>query len=112
MNAQALEHTPAKMRLAVDSAERRRFARRPADASLTATYTDWQGRIGVTHIKVVDSSLTGLGVESPVELTPGMTVSLCDGAAPVATRSGVVVRCRRERDGFRVGLAFHRRAAA
>lgn len=112
MNAQTIPDTVAKMRLTTDTAERRRFPRRSADASLTATYTDWQGRVGVTHIKVVDSSLTGLGIESPVALTPGMTVSLCDGSAPIATRSGVVVRCQRDGDSHRVGLAFQRRAAA
>lgn len=79
---------------------------------MTAVFTDWQGRAGVTPLQVTDSSLTGLGALCGVELTPGMSLSLCAADIPAPTRTGVVVRCRREENGWRIGLSFTRRCAA
>lgn len=103
--APALIHPP-------HDSERRRFCRRPAEGTLTATFSDWQGRAGVAPLQLEDSSLTGVGVLSPVELTPGMTVTLCGADGRVPARTGVVVRCRRTAEAWSVGLSFSRRAAA
>lgn len=101
----------ANLRTDAVTMDRRRFSRRPAEGVMVAMFTDWQGRAGVAPLEAVDSSLTGLGVRSTVELTSGMTVTLAAGGRAPG-RCGVVVRSRRDGDEWLVGIAFHARSAA
>lgn len=101
--------------------ERRALPRQAVEAAVTAVYQscDEQGadplpRTGVTPLELVDTSVKGLGVLSPVELPRGTRVSIVAAQAPVlggASRACEVVRCEAEGPGvWSLGLRYRRSA--
>lgn len=91
--------------------ERRREAREGADGTLAASYAGL-GRVGITQLELIDRSESGLGVRTRVEMEPGMIVTICPKGSRIPWVSGRAVRCERDGDSWRVGLAFESRIAA
>lgn len=77
-----------------------------------AAFIDDDGAFTLTRVDLVDASNRGLGLISPVQVEPGRRFTLYAGPVPLAHDSGVVARCRREGDGFRIGLSCDRLLAA
>ncbi len=91
--------------------DRRRYARLPSGGSFVVAYHDENGA-GITRVELLDSSATGLGLRSPVPLSPGTRLSLFIEGNTLPGRTGVVVRCEKDARGFRAGLACDARVAA
>jgi hypothetical protein len=90
--------------------DRRREAReavdaRRAPAPIPAAYSDHDGRMGITHVTVIDRSELGLGVRAATRIEPGMSVTI-GGSAGEWLRA-TAVRCTPDTGGFRVGLRLH-----
>lgn len=84
--------------------ERRRLPRKPTEGVLTAVYSDGADRTGLAPMAIVDTNVAGFGARTPVALAPGMRVSLSAATAPIAYRSGIVVRCQPDGDAWNVGV--------
>jgi hypothetical protein len=92
--------------------ERRRGVRTRATGELVATFRDGEGRIGLTSVNLIDSSDGGLGILSPVQIEPGMVVTLRDARTRQPWSDATAVRCQREDGRYHIGLELTRRMAA
>jgi hypothetical protein len=92
--------------------ERRREGREAADGLVCASY-EAPGRCGITHLRLVDRSASGLGATTRTELEPGTVVTICPEGATTPYVRAVAVRCEPAGEcGYRVGLRYCGRAAA
>ncbi|MCC6321268.1 MAG: hypothetical protein IT438_07520 [Phycisphaerales bacterium] len=91
--------------------ERRREDREAAEGSLAASYSG-DGRVGITRLELVDRSPSGLGVRTRVRIEPGMIVTICPKGSTIPWMAGCAVRCERDGEAWRVGIAFDTRRAA
>lgn len=92
--------------------DRRRGRRLPAPCSMPATYSDGEGRFGVTCVEVVDAGPAGMGLRAACFVEPGMTVSLHTPGCRFPAVTAKVVRCIPSDDGFRIGLSTRPERAA
>lgn len=92
--------------------ERRCAEREPAKGTLAATYSDGGGRFGLTHLTLIDRSLTGLGAVTRTQVEPGMSVMLCTEGSRIPWLPATVARCERQGDEYRIGLSLSPLAAA
>ncbi|MBX3358477.1 MAG: PilZ domain-containing protein [Phycisphaeraceae bacterium] len=92
--------------------DRRRAVRMPATGGLLATWRDGRGRMGLVSLDLVDVSDGGLGVTSPRGITIGARLTLRDRTEAGAWGDAVVVRRRREGQGWRLGLRLGSARAA
>ena len=83
--------------------ERRRAPRQPTSGSAVVSAPGDTGPI-LTRAEMTDLSASGLGLRSPVAMTPGAALAVYPHHAPVATVFAEVVRCDAEEGGFRIGL--------
>lgn len=92
--------------------ERRGDERAPTSGSVMAAFIDEDGAFTLTRVELVDSCDNGLGLLSPVPVDAGRRFTLYAGPVPLAHDSGVVARCAREGEAFRIGLRCDRQMAA
>lgn len=92
--------------------ERRASPRRGTAGEHLAAFVRAGGAARVSRVELVDISGEGLGVwsASAVEVGSRLLLYRANGRAPVDC--GVVVRCDRDGDGWRVGVSGGGRAAA
>lgn len=89
--------------------ERRRFPRTQLQIKIQCIRFDPDGGDVVDVLETVDISQNGLGAMAERAFYPGQRVLLC---MPLTTMGGQrnihasVVRCRREEEGYNVGLRF------
>jgi hypothetical protein len=95
--------------LSIDAHERRRRPRMAVNngqgaMAMVVFNNDSLDSRALTPVRIVDSSLMGLGALSPVAVEPGSSFSLMyeQGLAPRQT--GVVVHCEQDGKFFRLGL--------
>ncbi len=79
-----------------------------------AAFTDEEtGELTLTRLDLIDSSGCGLGLRSPLKITPGHRFSLYGiGRRPLPYRTGIVAGCRSEGEQYRIGLRCDSRIAA
>lgn len=72
---------------------------------MPATFTDGEGRFGVTSVEVVDAGPNGLGLRAACSIEPGMTLALHAPGCRFPAVTATVVRCIEGTDGYRIGLS-------
>ena len=92
--------------------ERRAGERVDLSGGAMAAFYDEDGAFGLTRVELVDTSGAGIGMRCPVQVAPGVRFSLYSGSIPLPHQTGIVVRCSREGEEFRIGLRCDRRKAA
>ncbi|MEM1331592.1 MAG: PilZ domain-containing protein [Planctomycetota bacterium] len=83
--------------------ERRRAPRLPTNGSAVVSALTDQSPV-LTRVEMCDSSASGLGLLSPVELQPGTPLAIYPHSTPVATVFAEVVRCESRDAGYHIGL--------
>ena len=58
----------------------------------------------LTGVEIVDTSANGIGIRSPIEVTPGTRFTLYPDSANWPAKSGVVSRCHWDGEYYRCGL--------
>ena len=84
--------------------ERRSEGRERASGEAMAAFYDEDGALSLTRVKLVDTSVHGMGLESPVRVEPGVRFSLHERGGTLAHTTGVVARCDARGDSWSVGL--------
>ena len=91
--------------------------RRREDRSLLAgegiaVFSDGDGGAKIVRVDFADCSIAGLGVLSGLAIAPGATFTLRPDSGLSNGHSGVVSRCTKDGDRFRLGLKLARAVAA
>ena len=84
--------------------DRRSSIRLPMTAVAMATIALEDGGTILTGVEIVDTSAAGLGVRSPVKISPGTTFTLYPDKNTWPAKSGIVSRCSWDGEYFRCGL--------
>jgi hypothetical protein len=84
--------------------ERRKVPRREVKGGAMAVFSSGRGAGTLARVELLDASWTGLGVVSPMEVEPGTSVSVIPEHAMSPRQIGIVVRCEKFEDGWRLGL--------
>ncbi|GDX98126.1 hypothetical protein LBMAG48_05300 [Phycisphaerae bacterium] len=84
--------------------ERRKVPRRAVKGGAMAVFSAGKGAGTLARVELLDASWTGLGVASPVEVEPGTAVSVIPEHAMSPRQIGIVVRCEKMDEGWRLGL--------
>lgn len=84
--------------------ERRKVPRREVKGGAMAVFSSGRGAGTLARVELLDASWTGLGVVSPMEVEPGTAVSVIPEHAMSPRQVGIVVRCEKFDDGWRLGL--------
>lgn len=91
--------------------DRRTSERASRAGAAMAAFFDEDGALSLTRVELVDVSDGGLGLVCPVDVMPGVRFSLYWGTS-VPHTTGVVARCVRDGDDYRIGLQCDRKLAA
>lgn len=86
--------------------DRRREDRTALEGSGVAVFNDRDGGAKICKIDFVDASGTGLGVVCGLAVEPGTPFMFRPDSGLKRAHSGRVVRCIREGDRYRMGLAL------
>ncbi len=89
--------------------ERRRFPRTRLSMMLHGIRLDPDGGDVCDTLEMVDISRNGMGAVADRWLYPGQRIVLCLPVHPDGQRRNVyatVVRCKKAREGYRIGLEF------
>ncbi len=92
--------------------DRRREERSPLVGEGIAVFTDGEGGAKIVRVDFADASAAGLGVLSGLAIAPGATFTLRPDSGLSHGHSGVVSRCVKEGDRYRLGLRLARAVAA
>ncbi|MEK6702189.1 MAG: hypothetical protein AABZ53_07995 [Planctomycetota bacterium] len=92
--------------------DRRREDRSPLAGEGIAVFSDADGGAKIVRVDFADASAAGIGVLSGLAITPGATFTLRPESGLSHAHSGVVSRCTREGDRYRLGLKLARSVAA
>ncbi len=84
--------------------DRRKVPRREVKGGAMAVFSSGRGAGTLARVELLDASWTGLGVVSPMEVEPGTAVSVIPEHAMSPRQIGIVVRCEKFNDGWRLGL--------
>lgn len=102
MESQRSEHPELKLTVA---RERRRAPRVGVKGSAMTIFSSGSAAGMLTRVDLVDASHTGLGVTSPIAVSPGTSFSLIPEAVASPRQIGIVVRCEKDEQGlYRLGL--------
>lgn len=99
-------HTGARPERDAFKLDRRSEPRDPdgTRTELTASYTNHDDRVGITHMTVVDRSARGLGVLTTTRIEPGMSVTINSKDHELSWLKATAVRCTRQGERYHVGL--------
>lgn len=94
------------MHLAQDSLDfdRRKLPRRPISGHAMAVFTPGNSVGTLVRVELLDASWKGIGFRSPMAFAPGTLCSLTPEDAMWPRQVGMVLRCEKDGDGYRVGL--------
>lgn len=84
--------------------DRRRGPRRATEGASMAVFSDATGRTLLARVEVFDVSSGGMGLLTSVPVDPGMSVTLHPGTTLTPGAYGLVARCDRIGEVYRVGL--------
>ena len=92
--------------------ERRSEGRDEICGEAMAAFFDEEGALGLTRVRLIDSSSRGLGLVCPVEVESGSRFCLYSDATRLLHTTGVVARCEADGEDWRIGLRCDARRAA
>lgn len=92
--------------------DRRREDRAPLAGEGIAVFSDGDGGAKIVRVDFADCSNAGLGVLSGLAIAPGATFTLRPDSGLAHGHSGVVSRCTKDGDRYRLGLKLARAVAA
>lgn len=95
---------PAAIQVDPHRLERRASPREKRSGSAMGAFYDAFGGMSLSRVRIVDSSRGGIGLLSDVPAAPGSRVTLYGDDLPVPRMTGIVARCQREGDAWRIGL--------
>jgi hypothetical protein len=84
--------------------DRRKLPRRPVSGHAMAVFTENNGPGKLTRVELLDASWVGFGVRTSEPVAVGALCSLTPEDAMWPRQVGIVLRCDRDGDGYRVGL--------
>lgn len=84
--------------------DRRHDERANIDGEGLAAFVDGEGGAKVCKVQFVDASALGLGVRCGIAVTPGSRFTLRPERGLTQAHSGVVCRCTKDGDVYRLGL--------
>lgn len=102
------------MKLAQDplSFDRRKLPRRPINGHAMAVFTDTNGPGKLMRVELVDASWVGIGVRTSDPIRLGASCSLTPEDSMWPRQVGIVLRCEKDGEGYRVGLQSRQAKAA
>src|SRR5262249_24564021 len=102
------------MHLSGDTIEfdRRKLPRRPVSGHAMAVISQGSGPGKLMRVGLLDASWTGIGLRTSEPIAVGSACSLTPEDAMWPRQVGIVIRCERDEDGFRVGLQSRMARAA
>lgn len=77
-----------------------------------AAFVDGEGGAKVCKVEFVDASGMGLGIRCGIAITPGARFTLRPDSGLSQAHAGVVSRCSRDGEGYRLGLKLFLAKAA
>lgn len=86
------------------ASERRRIPRREVNGGAMAVFASGRGAGTLTRVELLDASWNGMGLKSPILVEPGTSVSVIPEHAMSPRQVGIVVRCEKIEEGYRLGL--------
>lgn len=86
------------------ASERRRIPRREIKGGAMAVFASGRGAGTLTRVELIDASWNGMGIKSPILVEPGTSVSVIPEHAMSPRQVGIVVRCEKVEEGYRLGL--------
>ncbi len=95
-----------------DAPERRTTPRAKVNGQAMAVFSSESSAGSLTYVSLVDASGNGLGVISPIAVEPGTAFSMVPETGNFPRAVGVVVRCDKLDDAYRLGLATAARRVA
>lgn len=95
-----------------NSIERRTNPRARVNGQAMAVFSSATSAGSLTYVSLVDASSNGLGVLSPIPVEPGTPFSIVPETGNFPRAVGVVVRCEKFDDSYKLGLATAARRVA
>ena len=92
--------------------ERRTTPRAKLCGQAMAVFSSASSAGSLTYVSLVDASSNGLGVMSPIPVEPGTAFSIVPETGNFPRAVGMVVRCEKVEDSYRLGLATAARRVA
>lgn len=92
--------------------ERRAEGREAVGGEAMAAFYDEDGALSLTRVELVDESVHGMGLRSPVRVEAGVRFSLHAHGRRLAHTTGMVARCEAAGEKWRVGLRCDPKRAA
>lgn len=92
--------------------ERRTTPRAKFQGQAMAVFSNPAGAGSLTYVSLVDASSNGMGVISPIPVEPGTAFSIVPETGSFPRAVGVVVRCEKCEDSYKLGLATAARRVA
>lgn len=92
--------------------DRRKLPRRPISGRAMAVFTEGNSVGRLVRVELVDASWTGIGVRTSEPVAVGASCSLTPEDAMWPRQVGIVLRCERDGEGWRVGLQSRMAKAA
>lgn len=83
--------------------DRRRGTRWPAVGEPMAVFSQ-DGRTFLTRVELLDAGDRGVGILCPTQVEPGMSVTLHTRSPVKPQVIGIVTRCERHGEVFRIGI--------
>jgi hypothetical protein len=83
---------------------RRKLPRRPISGGAMAVFTENNGPGRLMRVELVDASWTGIGLRTSERIALGAACSLTPEDAMWPRQVGIVLRCEKDGEGYRVGL--------
>src|ERR1044071_3074070 len=84
--------------------DRRKLPRRAIQGHAMAVFTEGAGAGRLVRVELVDASWTGIGVRTSAPVAVGASCSLTPEDAMWPRQVGMVLRCEKDGEGWRVGL--------
>src|SRR5437868_6492671 len=103
-------HTPALVQDSLDF-DRRKLPRRQIKGHAMAVFSTGSTNAKLTRVELIDASWTGIGIKTSEPVDLGASVSLTPEDSMWPRQTGIVVRCDKLDDGYRLGLLSKRNKA-
>jgi hypothetical protein len=84
--------------------DRRSIPRRPIAGRAMAVFSSSNAAGTLVRVELIDASWQGIGIKSPIEVAPGASVSITPEDSMWPRQIGIVVRCEKDGEGYRLGL--------
>src|SRR4051812_42350852 len=92
--------------------DRRKLPRRPINGHAMAVFTEGKNAGRLLRVELVDASWTGIGVRTAEPVGVGASCSLTPEDSMWPRQVGIVLRCEKDGEGWRVGLQSRMAKAA